>query len=327
MDIEYLKMAVGKYLCEALTDLAIRRPERPIEYLAYSLIALHERELEKQRYEETKTQIPKENVERMKSLIAFDSAATVEEMIAPFLTDSVTEHKIILETSPSTERIEESVSQSNLIPLDGMSSSKISLDRVSGSKTSLDKESGSKISLDESGSSPERSLSRDSGSRISLHKESGSKSSLGMESSYKSSLGRETDSRSSLDSETDSRVSLDGESKKHNISHPRVGTDIESASKTAVDEIISDSITSLRRMSQPRMSVDLVSEPKTAPESESSSQTFMRKLSETIYGSRIRSKSQIEESLAMTFESVSSVLTGSDVTEDKKETFLPSEEG
>lgn len=54
MHAEYLKEAVGKYLCQALCAVAIRRPERPIEFLAYYLISLYEKDLEMQRLEEAK---------------------------------------------------------------------------------------------------------------------------------------------------------------------------------------------------------------------------------------------------------------------------------
>ncbi|GFY62290.1 hypothetical protein TNIN_51761 [Trichonephila inaurata madagascariensis] len=47
MDIEYLKSGIGGFLSQALREVAIRRPQRPIESLAYLLIALHEKELER----------------------------------------------------------------------------------------------------------------------------------------------------------------------------------------------------------------------------------------------------------------------------------------
>ncbi|GFQ77954.1 hypothetical protein TNCT_60721 [Trichonephila clavata] len=47
MDIEYLKSGIGSFLSQALREVAIRRPQRPIESLAYLLIALHEKEVER----------------------------------------------------------------------------------------------------------------------------------------------------------------------------------------------------------------------------------------------------------------------------------------
>ncbi|GIY59009.1 uncharacterized protein CDAR_44131 [Caerostris darwini] len=49
IDIDYLKTSIGNYLSQALTELSTRRPERPIEYMAYYLISLHEKELELQK--------------------------------------------------------------------------------------------------------------------------------------------------------------------------------------------------------------------------------------------------------------------------------------
>ena len=51
---EYLQKTVGKYLSKALCEVAIRRPERPIEFLAYNLIAQYERDLEIQKDEKGK---------------------------------------------------------------------------------------------------------------------------------------------------------------------------------------------------------------------------------------------------------------------------------
>lgn len=51
MNSEYLKESVGKYLSKSLCEVAIRRPERPIEFLAYHLISLYEKDLEMQRIE------------------------------------------------------------------------------------------------------------------------------------------------------------------------------------------------------------------------------------------------------------------------------------
>ncbi|GIY02927.1 uncharacterized protein CEXT_346251 [Caerostris extrusa] len=49
IDIDYMKTSIGNYLSQALTELCTRHPERPIEYMAYYLIALHEKELELQK--------------------------------------------------------------------------------------------------------------------------------------------------------------------------------------------------------------------------------------------------------------------------------------
>lgn len=51
MNTEYLQESVGKYLSKALCEVAIRRPERPVEFLAYQLIALYEKDLEMQKAE------------------------------------------------------------------------------------------------------------------------------------------------------------------------------------------------------------------------------------------------------------------------------------
>ncbi|GFQ97603.1 hypothetical protein TNCT_631321 [Trichonephila clavata] len=45
--IEYLKSGIGSFLSQALREVAIRGPQRPIESLVYLLIALHEKELER----------------------------------------------------------------------------------------------------------------------------------------------------------------------------------------------------------------------------------------------------------------------------------------
>lgn len=51
MNSEYLKESVGKYLSKALCEVAIRRPERPVEFLAYQLIALYEKDQKMQKAE------------------------------------------------------------------------------------------------------------------------------------------------------------------------------------------------------------------------------------------------------------------------------------
>lgn len=51
MNSEYLQESVGKYLSKALCEVAIRRPERPVEFLAYQLIALYEKDLKMQKAE------------------------------------------------------------------------------------------------------------------------------------------------------------------------------------------------------------------------------------------------------------------------------------
>lgn len=51
MNSEYLKESVGKYLSKALCEVAIRRPERPLEFLAYQLIALYEKDQKMQKAE------------------------------------------------------------------------------------------------------------------------------------------------------------------------------------------------------------------------------------------------------------------------------------
>lgn len=51
MNSEYLKESVGKYLSKALCEVAIRRPERPVEFLAYQLIALYEKDKKMQKAE------------------------------------------------------------------------------------------------------------------------------------------------------------------------------------------------------------------------------------------------------------------------------------
>ncbi|GFS75344.1 uncharacterized protein NPIL_126041 [Nephila pilipes] len=56
MDIEYLKSSIGGYMSQALREVAVRRPERPIEWLAYHFISLHEKELQLNRERKKKSE-------------------------------------------------------------------------------------------------------------------------------------------------------------------------------------------------------------------------------------------------------------------------------
>ncbi|GBM12878.1 hypothetical protein AVEN_114960-1 [Araneus ventricosus] len=85
MDIEYLKTSIGGYLSRALTELAIRRPERPVEFLAYYLISLHEKELELQKAEEQKKK--KKSTSRVKVTAAptSDTNQVVSSVLAEIM--------------------------------------------------------------------------------------------------------------------------------------------------------------------------------------------------------------------------------------------------
>ncbi|KAF8793841.1 hypothetical protein HNY73_001879 [Argiope bruennichi] len=87
MDIEYLKTSIGGYLSRALTELAIRRPERPVEYLAYYLISLHEKELELQNKRTKEEQKKKKSTSRVKVTAAptSDTSQIVSSVLAEIM--------------------------------------------------------------------------------------------------------------------------------------------------------------------------------------------------------------------------------------------------
>lgn len=95
MTTEYLKKTVGKYLCTALSEVAIRRPERPIEFLAYYLLALYEKDPDMQGSEEAaEAKTAAKSSERDLAL-----KAAVSQMFTERL--SVSKSKDLLDVSPA----------------------------------------------------------------------------------------------------------------------------------------------------------------------------------------------------------------------------------
>ncbi|XP_071039076.1 uncharacterized protein [Parasteatoda tepidariorum] len=95
IDIDYLKKAVGRELSRALADVAIRRPNRPIEHLAYYLIALHERELELQRNK--KSNIARKRPPRVVSDAFFNEVQIVESVLSDIVDQCVQQYDPLLE--------------------------------------------------------------------------------------------------------------------------------------------------------------------------------------------------------------------------------------
>ncbi|KAG8191747.1 hypothetical protein JTE90_008810 [Oedothorax gibbosus] len=55
MNLDYLKKTVGPQLVRELYKIAIHRPERPIEHLAYRLISIHEEAVDQGELEHNKS--------------------------------------------------------------------------------------------------------------------------------------------------------------------------------------------------------------------------------------------------------------------------------